>query len=72
MVTKEKVQVYSLLLDMWIKFLFAVVMLVILIAIMVRFIYDPTWPLATAGLGTGTILGTVVRHYFPRRDAGGD
>ena len=70
MVTEKKIQVYSLLLDMIIKLLFSIVMLAILITITVKFILNPTWPLAAADVGSGGVMGIVVRHYFPRRDKG--
>jgi hypothetical protein len=72
MITEKKIQVYSLLQDMIIKLLISIVMIAIMITIAVKLILDPSWPLAFGEVGTGGVLTIVVRHYFPRRDPGGE
>jgi hypothetical protein len=72
MISQKKISVYTLLQDMIIKLLFSIVMLLMLIGITWRLIFYPSWPLAFADTGTTTIMAIVLRHYFPRRDAGGD
>ena len=72
MITDDKVRTYGLLSDTAVKFFLSIVVTGAFIAVTVKLLIDPTWPVA----GTDGILGysisTVIRHYFPRRDSMGN
>ena len=62
---ERKVKVYAIVLDMFWKSVFSGVTAAAFVAITVKLIIDPTWPIAAVdAFLTGTMF-VVFRHYFP-------
>lgn len=72
MISESQIRVYGLLFDVAMKFVLSVVVTLAFIAVTVKLLVDPTWPMAGADGALSLSITTVIRHYFPRRDVAGD
>ncbi|SFZ90250.1 hypothetical protein SAMN05428642_101826 [Flaviramulus basaltis] len=70
-VTKHKAEVYSILVDLMLKTLFALIAIGVFVAVAVKMLYiaNPTWESVGPYAAFDTLLGGTVfivfRHYFP-------
>lgn len=63
-ITKEKAQVYQLMADVIVKFLLGLAVVGVFVAITVKLLNDPSWPVATFGSFLSATVFLVFRHYF--------
>ena len=72
MISERKIRVYGLLFDVGMKFVLSVVVTIAFVAVTIKLLLNPQWPIAGADGALSLSITTVIRHYFPRRDAGDD
>jgi hypothetical protein len=63
---REQVEIYRLLADIRLKFFFAIVVALAFVALTVRLIINPDWPIALTDSVIGWAIKTVITHYFGR------
>jgi len=72
MITDDQVRTYGLLSDTAVKFSLSIIVTLAFIAVTIKLLIDPTWPVAGTDGVLGYSISSVIRHYFPRRDSAGD
>lgn len=63
-ITKEKAAVYQLMVDVIVKLALGLAVCGVFVAIAVKLLNDPNWPVATFGSFLSATVFLVFRHYF--------
>jgi len=64
---ERQVKVFGIILDMFWKSVFSLVVLLVFIATSVILLVIPSWPLVAGEGVVGTCLVIVFKHYFPSK-----